>query len=89
MGTRRAKAEPNAEPEAQPHVALASWLASNSGIFPTKAEFAAAIGCSPGRLSQILAGERPSPELAWAIEAATRTEIKAVRWFARPAGGVA
>lgn len=68
-----------------PHVALAQWLA-RSARFQTKAAFAEAIGCTPGRLSQILGGALRGGPLAAAIERETRGEIKAVRWCEPPVG---
>ena len=60
---------------------LADWLKRTGG---TQAAFARAIGVSQGRVSQILAGEAPSLELALKIEQATRGRVKPAELMARP-----
>lgn len=54
---------------------LAEFLRRNRARFPTHAAFAAEIGCSPGRLSQILGGDLVSPTLAVRIHRATRAAV--------------
>lgn len=46
----------------------------------SQAAFAAKIGVSPGRVSQLVAGARPSPELAVRIEAESGGEVPADCW---------
>jgi hypothetical protein len=79
MGTRTAKPQPT------PHEDLRAFLDGHRATYPVHADFAAAIGCSDGRLSQILGGDRPRPKLAWEIERETGGRIKAARWFTAPA----
>ena len=52
---------------------LKEWLAS-SGI--TRSEFARAIGVTPGRVSQLLAGAQPSLDLALRIQRVTGNRVR-------------
>jgi DNA-binding transcriptional regulator YdaS (Cro superfamily) len=66
----------------KPGELLAAWLKRNRGRFATDALFAAAIGCTAARLSQLLAGlcGAPKPGLAIAIHRETRGQVSAHLW---------
>jgi 3,4-dihydroxy 2-butanone 4-phosphate synthase/GTP cyclohydrolase II len=52
---------------------LAEWLKKSD---MSKAEFARAVGISPGRVSQLLSGDTPSLDLALRIQQLTRDKVK-------------
>lgn len=60
---------------------LGRWLEAHRDRFPTDQEFAAEVECTPGRLSQVLGGARPSPALAMRIESAVARSIPFSAWF--------
>lgn len=42
----------------------------------TQAEFASRVGCHPSRISHLVNGEKPTPEMAMSIETATGGQLR-------------
>jgi len=55
--------------------AITAWIANNPQKVLNQGAFARGIGCSEGRLSQILGGERASQKLAIRVHQFTNGEV--------------
>lgn len=61
---------------------LLDWL-EKPGV--SRSGLAQQVGCHPSRITQIIAGERPSPDLAFKIEQVTGIDARRLLGIAREA----
>lgn len=59
------------------------WVKRTPGA--TRSGLASEVGCHPSRITQIIAGERPSPDLAFKIEGVTGIDARQLLGIQREA----